>query len=193
MPELPPLPEGDPEALARAAAASRPSVAEAAARLEAARAALRLEKAFRIPEPSLTAGYKRTGGLDTAVAGLSFPLPLFDTNATGVARAEAEARAAEAAWRAASLGAAAEVAATLRAARTFAGRARAAETDLLASAVGARAAARASFREGVSEVLPLVDAERVTAEAVRETLDLAVDARLASLAARLALGQEVLP
>ena len=60
-------------------------------------------------------------------------------------------------------------------------------------ALGARAAARAAFREGVSEVLPLVDAERSTAEAVAETLDLAIDARLAALAARLALGQEVVP
>lgn len=193
MPALPALPEGDPEELARAAAARRPAVVGAAGKLEAARAALQLEKALRAPEPSLTAGYKRTGGLDTAVAGLSFPLPVFDTNAAGVARAEADLRAAEASFRAVSLGAAAEVAGNLRAARTFALRARAAETDLLASALGARAAARASFREGVSEVLPLVDAERVTAEAVRETLDLAVDARLASLAARLALGQEDLP
>ena len=193
MPETPVVPEGDAEALGRAAAAARPSVVEARERLEAARAALRLEKALRIPEPSLTAGYKRTGGLDTAVAGLAFPLPLFDGNSTGVARADAEVRAAEAAHRAAELGAAAETAALVRAARTYAVRSRSAEKDLLAAALGARGAARASFREGVSEVLPLVDAERVTAEAVRETLDLAVSARLASLAARLALGQEVVP
>ena len=193
MPALPDLPDGEPDVLARAAAATRPVVVAASERLGAARETLRFEKALRIPEPSLTAGYKRTGGLDTAVAGLAFPLPLFDTNATGVARAEAELRAAEAALRSVTLAAASDAAAALRAARTYAARARAAETDLLASALGARAAARASFREGVSEILPLVDAERVTAEAVRETLDLAVDARLASLAARLALGQEVLP
>jgi cobalt-zinc-cadmium efflux system outer membrane protein len=168
-------------------------VIEARERLEAARATLRLEKALRAPEPSLTAGYKRTGGLDTALAGIAFPLPLFDTNSTGVARAEAEIRAAEALLRAAELDAAAGTAALVRAARTFAPRAEAAATDLLGAALGARGAARASFREGVSEVLPLVDAERVTAEAVRETLDLAVDARLANLAARLALGQEVVP
>ncbi len=193
MPSLPALPEGEPEALGRAAAASRPAVIEARARLEAARATLRLEKALRAPEPSLTAGYKRTGGLDTALAGIAFPLPLFDTNAAGVARAEAEVRAAEAVLRAVELDAAAGSAALVRAARTFAPRAEAAATDLLGAALGARGAARASFREGASEVLPLVDAERVTAEAVRETLDLAVDARLANLAARLALGQEVVP
>ncbi len=193
MPEVPPLPDGEPAALGRAAAATRPAVLEARERLEAARASLRLEKALRAPEPSLTAGYKRTGGLDTALAGISFPLPFFDTNTTGVARGEAEVRAAEALLRAVELDSAAGAAALVRAARTFSTRAEVARTELLGSALGARGAARASFREGVSEVLPLVDAERVTAEAVRETLDLAVDARLATLAARFALGQEVLP
>jgi len=193
MPELTPLPEGEADALARAAAPSRPAVAEAREALEAARAAHRLERAIRLPEPSLAAGWKRTGGLDTALAGIAFPLPLFDANAAGVSRSAAELRAAEARLRAAELEARADVAARLRGARTFAERARRAETDLLGAAIGARAAARASFREGVSEVLPLVDAERVTAEAVRETLDLAVDARLLALSARLALGQEVVP
>jgi len=193
MPELAPLPDGDAGELGRTAAAARPAVVVARERLEAARAALRLERALRLPEPSLTAGYKRTGGLDTALAGVSLSLPLFDGNAAGAVRAGADVRAAQADLRAAELSAAADTAATLRAARTYAGRARSAETELLGAAVGARSAARASFREGVSEVLPLVDAERVTAEAVRETLDLAVDARLAALAARLALGQEVAP
>ncbi|MHB8798619.1 MAG: TolC family protein [Thermoanaerobaculia bacterium] len=193
MPPVPPLPDGEAEALGREAAATRPAVVEARERLEAARATLRLEKALRAPEPSLTAGYKRTGGLDTALAGISFPFPLFDTNASGVARGEAEVRAAEAVLRSVELETAAGTAGLVRAARTLSARAEAATSDLLGSALGARGAARASFREGVSEVLPLVDAERVTAEAVRETLDLAVDARLATLAARFALGQEVVP
>ncbi len=193
MPPVPPLPDGEAEALGREAAATRPAVIEARERLAAARATLRLEKALRAPEPSLTAGYKRTGGLDTALAGISVPLPLFDTNASGVARGEAEVRAAEAVLRSVELETAAGTAGLVRAARTLSTRAEAATSDLLGSALGARGAARASFREGVSEVLPLVDAERVTAEAVRETLDLAVDARLATLAARLALGQEVVP
>ena len=103
----------------------------------------------------------------------------------------AAARAAK--IRAARTREAEEAAAHVRAARTLAARAVAAETDLLGAARGARGAARAAFREGTSEVLPLVDAERVTAEAVRETLDLAVDACRSFLAARLALGQEVTP
>ena len=193
MPELPSLPDGTPEALAREAAAARPAVVEAREALEAARAALRLEKALRAPEPSLAAGWKRTGGRDTALAGIAFPLPLFDANGAGVVRAEAGVRGAEARLRAAELEAAADVAARLRAARLLGERARRAGEELLGSALGARAAARAAFREGASEVLPLVDAERVTAEAVAETLDLAVEARLASLAARLALGEEVVP
>ncbi len=193
MPPLPPLPDGAPEELARQAAASRPAVVAARENVAAARSALRLERSLRAPEPSLTAGYKRTGGLDTALAGISFPLPLFDLNAQAVASAAASLRAAEAELRAAELEAAAGVSARLRAARTLGENARRAEEELLGAALGARAATRAAFREGVSEVLPLVDAERSTADAVAETLDLAVGARLAALAARLALGQEVVP
>ena len=193
MPPPPPLPEGEPDSIAREAAAARPAVVAAREAVAAARSALRLEKALRAPEPSLTAGYKRTGGLDTALAGISFPLPMFDGNGSGVASAAASLRAAEAELRAAELDATADVSARLRAARALDERARRAEDELLGAALGARAAARAAFREGVSEVLPLVDAERSTAEAVAETLDLAIDARLAALAARLALGQEVVP
>ena len=139
MPAVPPLPDGEAEALGREAAATRPAVIEARERLEAARATLRLEKALRAPEPSLTAGYKRTGGLDTALAGISFPLPLFDTNASGVARGEAEVRAAEAVLRSVELETAAGTAGLVRAARTLSARAEAATSDLLGSALGARA------------------------------------------------------
>jgi outer membrane protein TolC len=52
-------------------------------------------------------------------------------------------------------------------------------------------AARASFREGATDTLRLVDAERVYAEARRETQDLKLDALEASIEALLVLGQEL--
>ena len=57
----------------------------------------------------------------------------------------------------------------------------------------ARRSALAAFREGATDVLRVVDAERTNTEARREALDLTVEAFLASGRARLAAGLEVLP
>lgn len=193
LPAFPELPEGDPEEVARKAAATRPEVVAASERLAAAREAVRLEKSRRIPEPSLTAGYKRTGGEDTAVLGLAFPLPVLDLNAGAVARAESEARAAEADLALAQRRASLEGAARLRAARRLLERALAADEELVRPAEGARRAARAAFREGGGDVLKLVDAERVRTEAVALALQTKGDAWVAAHEARTAVLQEDVP
>jgi outer membrane protein TolC len=66
-------------------------------------------------------------------------------------------------------------------------------TALVAPATIVRGAARASFREGTFDALRLVDAERAWTEARRIQLALQLDAVLAALDARVALGLEVMP
>lgn len=187
------VPEGDPEALAAEALGRSPDVLLARERLAAAQQAARLERARRLPEPSLVAGYKRTGGLDTAVAGVSFPLPLVDRNAGAIARADAEARAAEAELAMAEASARAGAAARVLSARALSARAAVVEMELVSPAEGALQAARAAFREGVSNVLNLVDAERVRTESLRAALDLGLDADLTALEVLLDLGREEVP
>lgn len=187
------VPAGDPAALAEEALRESPDVLLARERLSAAREAARLARALRLPEPSLVAGYKRTGGLDTAVAGLSFPFPLFDRNAGDVARADAEARAAEADLAAAEASARAAAAARVLSARALLDRCAVVERELVTPAEGALEAARAAFREGVSNVLALVDAERVRTDSLRDALDLEVDANLTALEVLLDLGREEVP
>lgn len=187
------VPEGEATELAEEALRTSPDVLLARERLAAARETARLERARRLPEPSLVAGYKRTGGLDTAVAGVSFPFPLWDWNAGAVARADAEARAAEAELLAAEASARAGAAARVLSARALSARAAVVEEELVAPAEGALQAARAAFREGVSNVLALVDAERVRTESLRAALDLEVDANLTALEVLLDLGREEIP
>ena len=74
-PAVPPVPEGDPAALAAAAVDGLPAVRAAAARLARADGALSLERAKGRPDLALSGGYKRTQGLDTAVAGVVVAMP----------------------------------------------------------------------------------------------------------------------
>lgn len=192
-PELPAIPEGEADALARSALARRPEAARARARVAQARETARLERAKRIPTVGLMAGYQRSFGLDTGTAGLVIPLPLFDLNAGNVTRAEAEERAAEAELRATESRLLAGGAAQIVAARELRARALTVERDLVRPAEGARDAASAAFREGASDVLRLVDARRLYLEARREALDLFAEAIFSAAEVRLLLGEEAIP
>jgi cobalt-zinc-cadmium efflux system outer membrane protein len=192
-PDLPPPPGGEPEALAEQALATRPDVAAARARAARARGTMSLEKARRYPDLALAGGYKRTTGLDTAVVGLVATVPVFERNGRAVARAEGDARAADLELEATVTRARAEAAILVRAARDLQQRLARLDEDLVRPAGEARRSALAAFREGATDVLRVVDAERTNTEARREALDLTVEAFLASGRARLAAGLEVLP
>ena len=192
-PELPPPPGGDPEALAEEAMAHRPDVAAARARAARARGTMSLEQARRYPDLALAGGYKRTTGLDTAVVGLVATVPVFERNGRAVARAEADLRAADLELEATVTRARTDAAILVRAARELQQRLARLDEDLVRPAEAARRSALAAFREGATDVLRVVDAERTNTEARREALDLTVEAFLVTGRARLAAGLEVLP
>jgi len=189
---LPP-PMGERQALVERALQRHPDLRAAEARVERAQHSLALERAQRVPDPALTAGYKRTDSADTLVTGVTVPLPIFDQNRDNVTRAGAEARAALFDRDALRRQLTAELDSLFRAAQELAERARTVETDLLRPAEIVRNATRSSFREGATNILQLVDAERVYADAQRDTITLIVDAYAAALAARLAYMEEPLP
>lgn len=170
-----------------------PEVETATARLARARAAASLERSRRIPDPIVTAGFKRTSGLGTAVAGVLVPVPLFDQNRPAVARALGEERAAAAERDAIVRRLASETAALLTTAQVLSAQAARASRDLLTPAETVRRAARAAFREGAVDVLRLIDAERVYSDVRRAALELRLDALAATIEARFAIGDEVVP
>jgi cobalt-zinc-cadmium efflux system outer membrane protein len=185
------VPEGDTAVLVARAVEQLPDVAGARARAERARQIAAGERAQRWPDAGISAGYKRTAGVDTAVAGVLVSVPVFNRNDRNVALAESEARAMELEWRAASAAATAALGSQIEGARLLAAQADRAGTDLLTPAEGVRTAARSSFREGAADVLKLVDAERVYLDARREALQLRLGAFEMAAEARIALGKEI--
>ncbi|MGE5359611.1 MAG: TolC family protein, partial [Bacteroidales bacterium] len=184
-------PEGDPRALAEAALAAHPAVAAARAQVERARQSLAFERALRVPDPAFSGGYKRTNGSDTAVFGVVVPLPLFDGNGRNIALAVGEEQAAGHALDDTSARALAGTRSAIERAQALQARARLVDDELLKPAAMVRDSARSAFREGASDVLRLLDAERVYLDAHRDALELKLDAFFSAAEARLALGQEI--
>jgi cobalt-zinc-cadmium efflux system outer membrane protein len=176
-----------------AAIGRTPEVLAATAVAERAREQAAYERARRLPEPVVTGGYKRTAGFDTAVLGVSIVLPLFDRNESAAARARGEERSAAAERDALVFQLTSDAAALIRAAGELTDRARLTPAELLAPAEEVRRAARAAFREGAADVLKLIDAERVYADVRRAAIELRLDALLATLEARFAIGEESIP
>lgn len=185
-------PPGDAAELSKQAAERSPEVIAARARTARARGTWSLERARRVPDLTVAGGYKRTAGADTAVVGVMMAIPLFDTNKRAVATATGGRRAAELEEAAVEAQATVEARAIIDAARILGDRARRVDDDLLKPAEVVRTAARAAFREGASDILNLVDAERVYVDARREALQLKLDAIAAAIQARLVLGEEIL-
>jgi len=173
--------------------AQHPEVQSASTRLARAKQVTALERARRYPDPILSAGYKRTNGVDTAVAGVTLTVPLFERNGSASARAAGEERASLAEREATVRRLASEAATLISMAQVLSQRAARAGRELLEPAEAVRSAARAAFREGTADVLRLIDAERVYGDVQRAAIELRLEALAATLEARLAVGLEILP
>ena len=190
-PALRPIPAGSPAELAAKAAAASPEVLAARARSARAGEALSLERARRVPDLNVAGGYKRTAGFDTAVAGLMIAIPLFDRNKQAVAIAAGDHAASLSDVAAAEARALADARVVFDAAAALGALAARVDDELLRPAETVRTAARSAFREGATDILVLVDAERVYVDARREAVQLKLDAIAAALEARLLLGEEI--
>jgi len=190
-PALRPIPAGEPAELAAKAAAASPEVLAARARSARAAEALSLERARRVPDLNVAGGYKRTAGFDTAVAGLMIAIPLFDRNKQAVAIAAGDHAASLSDVAAAEARALADARVVFDAAAALGALAARVDDELLRPAETVRTAARSAFREGATDILVLVDAERVYVDARREAVHLKLDAIAAALEARLLLGEEI--
>jgi outer membrane protein, heavy metal efflux system len=152
---------------------------------------LALERARRVPDLNVAGGYKRTAGADTAVAGIMIAIPLFDTNRRAVALAAGDKAATSFDQAGAEARALADARVVFEAAAALGERAANVDEELLKPAELVRTAARSAFREGATDILALVDAERVYVDARREAVQLKLDAIAAALEARLLLGEEI--
>lgn len=147
-----------------------------------------LQRAYRRPDPEFIAGYKRTAGFNTVLAGVQINLPLRNKNQGAIASALAEVRAADAVARAASAFAEAEI----QAARaTYESRLSIITNTFppLRQKAGEGASiAQAAYMEGGTDLLRLLDSERVRIETDVLYYRALVDYQLSVVELRNALG-----
>lgn len=166
----------------------RPDVAAAHALAQVATANVQLQMANAKPDPEILGGYKRTNGYDTLIAGVQINLPLRNRNQGNIAAAEADVTAAGALERATLRSARAEAEAALA---TYENR-RALVTATLPAvrdrAVEIARISNAAYREGGTDLLRLLDAERNRIDADLLYYRALTDFHVAAVELRSALG-----
>jgi outer membrane protein TolC len=143
---------------------NRPDVRVLREAVAQARAQARRQQTLAKPDYELLGGYKRSAGFDTLITGLQFNIPLTDRNKGNIAAAEAEIRVAERTRDAQE----AVVRAEIRAAQAdYEIRLQQLNQTLAPMRQQAQEAARiasAAYREGGTDLLRLIDAERLKLE-----------------------------
>ena len=156
--------------------------------VEQARAATRLQKVTAKPDPEVLFGYKRTAGYNTLIAGVQVNLLVRNKNQGAIAAAAAEETTAAATLRYVRQSARGEIEAirgeyeqkrqlveeTLPTMRD-----QAAETSRIAEAV---------YREGATDLLRLLDAERIRIQTETLYIRAMIDYRQAAVSLQVALG-----
>jgi cobalt-zinc-cadmium efflux system outer membrane protein len=132
--------------------------------LKQAQANLRLQQAASKPDLDFLAGYKRTAGFNTMVGGVQINLPVADRNQGNIAAATSETRAAEATLAATEAIVRAEVQAAWREYELRRRQVRETLPALRDHATESSRIALAAYREGGTDLLRLLDAERVRTE-----------------------------
>ncbi|MEZ4698364.1 MAG: TolC family protein [Rhodothermales bacterium] len=158
------------------AGTSRPEFERARFDREAARANVDLSLSQRLPEPSLTVGYKnQSNGYTGAFLGASVPLPLFDRNAGRINASRSGLDASQ--TRTALL--AKEIEYDVRRAyRTYESldkRITSIKNDLLSGTEDLLRIARISYEEGEMSLIELLDAATAYRDARTSVIDLTAD------------------
>jgi len=144
---------------------SRPDLVAARARVAAAHAETDYQRTLTVRQLGATFGSKRIAGVNTMIAGISIPVPLFDQNRGEVQRASGERTALEQelVWRERQV--AAEVAAAYEAARLLGQQRTRLSSSFVARAELSRRIALVAYREGAVSLLQVIDASRTLADA----------------------------
>lgn len=156
----------DRAAIERQAVASRPDLLAARTAQQRADTETQLQRALRTPNITVGGGYKRTLTSNGVVFGVTVPVPLFNRNPGGIARAQAERRRAENRATAAEIGVRLDVQQAANAIEVNHARVRYIEQETLVAAREARDAVMAAYQVGEAGLIDYLDAQR----AFRDTL-----------------------
>jgi cobalt-zinc-cadmium efflux system outer membrane protein len=167
----------------------RPEMKLARLSVEVSRANVRLQQAVAKPNLDVVFGYKRTAGLDTMIGGLQVDLPFRNRNQGAVAQATAEVRVVESNLAATQALVRAEVQAALADFDLRRKQMAALLGPLVAQAEETYRIADAAYREGGTDLLRLLDAQRVRIEARISYTRALAELRQSQVALRAALGE----
>jgi cobalt-zinc-cadmium efflux system outer membrane protein len=176
-----------------AAAERRPDVRLARQALEQARANLTLQQANAKPDVDVFGGYKRTAGFNTVMGGVQIALPNSNRNQGMIAAGEAEVRAAELDLLAQQATLAAEVRTAEAEVQARSGQlsrlfGATDGTGLRGKAAESSNIALAAYQEGGTDLLRLLDAQRVQIELQVLYYRTLTDYRISLIALQTALG-----
>jgi cobalt-zinc-cadmium efflux system outer membrane protein len=153
-------------------------------------------KRLIIPEPVISAGFKRTTipGFDDRgyAASVTIPLPLFDTGRTRQALATAAIEQSEAAAAVLRRAAETEVRSAYEALKLYRRIAQDYPRDLGDRGEQLSQISRLSYVEGEQGILELLDSHRVALNSRLQALELALSAKLAEIELNRAAGEEIL-
>ncbi len=179
------------ESLRQMALEQRPDVQAASREVEAAKERLTLEQARAKPDVTPYAGYKRLANDNTLILGVSIPLKVRDRNQAGIARAEAEAKAAQADYEVTQSHALAEVESAYAAFETARDQVQTFRDELLNQADESRSIALAAYEEGAAELVALLEAQRTRAEVRQQYFKTLFDYQVSLSNLELAVGKEI--
>ena len=153
-------PTGTPSDLQAAALSARPDLTAAREDQSRAETETRLQRALKTPNLVVGGGYKREYGASGVIVGASIPLPVFDRNAGGQARAEAGRQMAASRVEATRLAVALDVQQAANAVTINRSRVEYIERESLGHAREARDIVLASYNAGAADLLDFLDAQR---------------------------------
>lgn len=181
-------PAGGAEGLRSIALDQRPDVLALRHERVRAEADARLQRASRTPSPTFSGGYKRDFGENGLILGVSIPLPVFDRNQAGLARADTGLRLADARLRQLETAVAVEVQQALDLVDVSRRRVETIERDYLARAREARDSVAAAYRVGEADLIDYLDAQRSFRDVQRAHTRALVELRLSLFELQTAIG-----
>jgi cobalt-zinc-cadmium efflux system outer membrane protein len=149
-----------------AAVDGRPDLLAAREELRRAETETRLQRALRAPNVTIGGGYRRDFGTNVVVFGVTIPVPLWNRNQGGLARATAERELAASSLSAVELDVRLDIQQAINAVETNRARAEYIEREILSSARQSRDVVSESYRLGAADLIDFLDAQR----AFRDTL-----------------------
>src|SRR3989449_8695812 len=183
----------DPDTLLQTALRERSDVQAAQGDVEAAKEKIALEEARARADISPFVGYKRLANDNTVMFGVNLPLKMRDRNEAGIARAQADQKAAGALLEVAKSHTTAEVKAAYEAFQTAREQVQTFRDELLNQADESRSIALAAYEEGATPLLSLLEAQRTRADVRQQYFRTLFDYQISLSELELAVGKEIQP